>query len=129
METHGDPVRESVAASDVAVMGGSEEGQFTSFACFVRNTERIRCNISKQWYTELVCNISKQWYMELVFIAWESDSWVYVSAILNSVCLQLRTGICILKKKKCSRVAMTHYDPQPGWQSLEIIKIKGTKEN
>lgn len=23
---------------------------------------------------------------------------------------------------------MTHYDPQPGWQSLEIIKIKGTKE-
>ena len=54
METHGDTVRESVAARDVAVMGGSGEGRFTPFACSARNTERIRCNISKQWYTELI---------------------------------------------------------------------------
>lgn len=66
--------------------------------------------------------------MELVFIAWESDSWVYVSAFLTPYVCSWEQESVFLKKKKCSQVAMTHYDPQPGWQSLEIIKIKGTKE-
>ena len=54
METLLENLIATAAARDVAVMGKSGEGQFTPFACSAGNTERIRCNISKQWCMELV---------------------------------------------------------------------------
>lgn len=54
METLLENLIATAAARDVVVMGKSGEGQFTPFACSAGNTERIRCNISKQWCMELV---------------------------------------------------------------------------
>ena len=115
METLLEHLIATVAARDVAVMGESGEGQFTPFTCSAGNTEdKMQCFQTVLHGTSFHC-------MRIRFLS-------ICLSILNSVCLQLGTGICILKKKKSSQVAMTHYDPQPGWQSLEIIKIKGTKE-